>query len=400
MNADKIKEWFKNLRLPRGVVIAVCVLPAVLTALFYALRWFPVVMDWAAIHISAPIRGFLGMLSALYPVSMMEVLLTVAGIWLIYYIVKTIMATVRRRGKMRILGRRLLPVAIAALYFWGLFCWLWNSGYHAPGFAVKNGFTGEEVTAANLAAVTWFFAEKANELSALVDRDDEGRYIANRRGMFAASTEIYSHLSSEFPSLGGRLYRPKPMMYSWLMSRTGYSGMYFALTGEVNINTRPPGSMMPLTVAHEHAHQLGVFAEDEANFVGIMACITSENTVFEYAGYLSGLTHLMNALSSEDVAALFEIWDSLSEEVNRDRRESSDFWWAQREVRIGVGFIDNVLTNVVVTVSDAVDTVYDEFLKSQAQELGIRSYGACVDLIVEYFMTRGLIESESEEPVI
>jgi len=395
MITDNIKEWFKSFRLPRGVTIAVCVLPAALTALFYALRWLPVVMDWAVTYISAPIRGFLGMLSAPYPFSMMEVLLTVVGIWLIYYIAKTIMETVRRRGKWRILGKRLLPVGVAALYFWSLFCWLWNSGYHAPGFAAKNGFSGDTVTVETLTAATWLFADKANELALLAPRDSEGRYTASRREVFTVSTEIYQNIAYEFPSLNARLYRPKPMMYSWLMSRTGYTGMYFALTGEANINTNPPGAFMPATVAHEHAHQQGVFAEDEASFVGIMACITSENPVFEYAGYLHGLTYLMNALSSENLAAWFEIWDSLSEEVLRDRQENSDFWRAQREVRIGVEFIDNVLTNVVVTVSDAVDTVYDEFLKSQAQELGIRSYGACVDLLVEYFATRGLLFESS-----
>ena len=145
---------------------------------------------------------------------------------------------------------------------------------------------------------------------------------------------------------------------------------------------------MPATVAHEHAHQLGVFAEDEANFVGIVACITSGNVVFEYAGYLSGLIYLMRALASVDFEAWLEIGDSLSEEVLIDWQDNSDFWQSQRTVNTGIGFLDNVLTTVTVTVSDAVDTIYDGFLRSQNQELGIRSYGACVDMLVEYFASR------------
>jgi len=381
----RLADWFRRFRLPRGVIIAVCVLPAVVTALFYALRGLPGVMEWATAYISSPVRGFFGMLSAIYPFSMMEITLTAAGIWLVYYIAKTVSATVRRRGKWKILGKRMLPLLVAALYVWGLFCWLWNSGYHAPGFAAKNGFAGGGATVAGLAEATRLFAENATELSLLVERDDEGRYVGDRRRMFAGSMDIYDNVSKEFPSLGGRLYRPKPMMFSWLMSRTGYSGMYFALTGEANINTWPPGTLMPATVAHEHAHQLGVFAEDEANFVGILACVTSGNTVFEYAGYLSGLIYLANALVSEDEQAWQEIRDGLSEEVSRDWRENQEFWQAQRRVETGVGFLDRFLTSVTVTVSDAVDAVYDEFLKSQSQELGIKSYGACVDLLVEYF---------------
>jgi len=379
------KSWYRRIKLPRGVIIAICVLPAVITALFYALRSFPGIMDRAAIYVSAPVRGFFGMLSAIYPFSMMEIALTAAGIWLIYYIIKTVGATVRRREKWKILGKRMLPLLVAALYVWGVFCWLWNSGYHAPGFAEKNGFAGGGATVLSLAEVAGFFANKANELSQLVDRDDDGRYVGNRREMFAASLDIYENISGEFPGLAGRLYRPKPMIYSWLMSRTGYSGNYFALTGEANINTWPPGALMPVTVAHEHAHQLGVFAEDEANFVGILACVTSGSAVFEYAGYLSGLIYLANALASEDMAAWNGIRDSLSDEVARDWNEHREFWQSQKRVETGIGFLDSFLTRVTVTVSDAVDSVYDEFLKSQAQELGIKSYGACVDLLVEYF---------------
>jgi len=391
MNREKTteKKWTRPvIKLPRGVIMAICLLPAVLTALFYALRYIPGVMGWATIYISAPVRGFLGMVSSVYPFSMTEVLLTIGGIWIIYYIVKSIMVAAHRRGKWKILGKRLLPILVLGVYIWGLFCWLWNSGYHAPGFAVKNGFTGNTVTSENLAAVTRMFAEKANELSLAVIRDDDGKYAEDRREMFAASTGIYDNITSEFPGLSGKVYRPKSMMYSWLMSRTGYSGMYFALTGEASINTNPPVVHMPATVAHEHAHQLGVFAEDEANFVGILACVKSGEAVFEYGGYMLGLSYLLNALAHENSGEWFEIMESLSDEVMRDRQENYDFWASQRTVNTGVGVIDNVLTTVTVTVSDAVDSVYDSYLKSQSQELGIRSYGACVDLLVEYFSVR------------
>ena len=385
MNTNSAKKWFQRIKIPRGVIIAVCVLPAVITALFYALSPLRGVMDWTALHISAPMRGFFGALSAIYPFSMMEIFGTALGIWLIYYLVKTIMVTVRRRGKWKILGVRLLPVGVAALYLWGMFCWLWNSGYHAPGFAERNGFSSGGVSAQSLVEVTSLFAEKANELSQLVERDEDGKYIGNRREMFAASLDIYENAAAEFPALEGRLYRPKPMMYSWVMSRTGYSGMYFALTGESNINTYVPLSIMPYVVAHEHAHQLGIFAEDEASFVGILACVTSGDIVFEYAGYLTGLMNLLNALSRDNAEAWREIADTLTDEVSKDWHEYYEFWQSQKRFETGIDFLDDILTTVTVSVSDAVDAVYDGYLKSHKQELGIKSYGACVDLLVEYF---------------
>jgi len=390
---EKIKNWYSShIKIPLGVVIAICIFPVILTALFYLLRSYRGVMDWVVIYISAPIRGFLGLLSSIYPFALMEILCTAAVIFIVYYIVKSIRDTSRRRGKWKLLGKRLLPLLVAAFYVWGLFCWLWNSGYHSTGFAERHGFSSEGITVSELAAVTQLFADKANELSELVERDDDGRYTADYRVTFAESTSIYRNISSEFPSLAGRLYAPKPMLYSWLMSITGYSGMYFALTGEAMINTQPPGTFMPMTVAHEHAHQLGVFAEDEANFVGILACVTSENIAFEYAGYMAGLNYLLNALMfSGDFmsSGLSEEWfiivSSLSENVVRDRQENAIFWATRTTSNTGITFLDNVLTTVAETTNDAVNTVYDGFLRSQNQELGIQSYGACVDLLVEYF---------------
>ena len=386
MNIRPRRNWkLSAIKLPRAVIISVCVLPAVLTGLFYALCRVPSVMDWAATRISRPVRGFMGLVSSIYPISMMEVLCTAAFIWLIYYIIKSVMVTVRRRGKLKILSKRFLLVVVTVLYIWGLFCWLWNSGYHAPGFAEKNGFTGGGVSVEDLTSVTRLFADKANELAPLVRRDADGRYDVARSEIFDAATGIYQNIYSEFPSLNGKLYRPKPMLYSWLMSRTGYTGVYFALTGEANINTYPPETLMPATVAHELAHQLGVFAEDEASFVGIAACVKSDNTVYEYAGYLSGLMYLMNALFTVDYIAWIEIGGGLSDEINRDWQDNFEFWQSQKTVNTGIGFLDRILTSVTETVSDAVDTVYDGYLKSRDQVLGIKSYGACVDLLVEYF---------------
>ena len=378
-------KWYQRIKIPRAVVIIICALPCVLTILFYILRSSPDAMDWSQTYIGGPIRGFLGLIYSIYPISVTEIFIVAAIIWFIYYIIRTIMVTAHRRSKLKILGKRMLPVGVAAVYIWSMFCWLWTGGYHAPGFAEKNGFRGGGVRVEDLTAVTRYFADKASELSQVVERDEDGVYIGDQRAMFNMSTGIYSNIAKEFPSLGGRLYRPKSMLFSWLMSRTGYTGMYFALTGEANINTNAPAFLLPATVAHEHAHQLGIFAEDEANFTGILACVKSGIPIFEYAGYLRGFLYLMSALSSADPDAWSDIRESISDEVVFDWQSNYDYWQSQKIVETGIGFLDNILTSVTVTMSDAVDSIYDGFLKFNDQELGIQSYGACVDLLVEYF---------------
>lgn len=342
-------------------------------------------MDWVVVSLSSPIRRFLGMLSSIYPISVMEILIAAAIIWFVYYIIKTIMVTAHRRSKLKILGKRVLPVIVAALYVWSLFSWLWNSGYHASGFAVRNGFSGAGISVSDLADVTRLYADKASKASVLVQRDEDGAYIEDRRKMFRMSTDVYKNIAVEFPSLSGKLYSPKSMLFSWLMSRTGYTGVYFALTGESNVNTNAPSFLTPATVAHELAHQLGVYAEDEANFVSILACVTSGVLEFEYAGYLRGLMYLSSALISADPDAWYEIRDTLSGEVVLDWQINHDYWQAQKTVETGIGFLDRLLTSMTETVSGTVDAVYDGFLKSHNQELGLQSYGACVNLLVEYY---------------
>ena len=382
---DRILEAIKNFKLPLWAKITITAVPAVLILLFYILRLSPSVMGWAQRNIAAPIRGFFGLISSVYPFSLMEIFIAVVIIWIIYFVIKTVRMSLRRTDKLIIIRRRFIIFATVLMYIWGMQVWLWNSGYFAPGFVERNSFRQEGVTVEQLADVTRHFAQRANALAPQVLRDEDGRVVEDRRELFAVSVYVFDNIVDEFPCLDGRLFPPKPMLFSWLMSRTGYTGVFFAITGEANVNTQMPIFLMPATIAHEHAHMLGVFSEDEANFVAVLASITSGITAFEYAGYLFGLMHLMRPLQQADPEAWQEIHQSLSVEVLFDWQENFEFWQAQRTVNTGVGFIDNILTRLGRVTRDVVNNVYDGFLRANRQELGLQSYGAVVDLLVEYF---------------
>jgi hypothetical protein len=159
------------------------------------------------------------------------------------------------------------------------------------------------------------------------------------------------------------------MLYSRAFSRLGFTGFYFAFTGESNINTHSPACLIPSTIAHELAHQLGVFAEEEANFAGIAACVTSGIPMYEYSGALSALMYLSSALRSADAELWASVSGGLCDEVRRDWSDNSAYWESMR-TDTGVGVIANA--------------VYDRYLKANGQPLGVKSYGACVDLLVEW----------------
>ncbi|MDR1217271.1 MAG: DUF3810 domain-containing protein, partial [Oscillospiraceae bacterium] len=274
--------------------------PAVLVGLYHLVRLNTGVMDAVNTGISAPARAFLARVSSGLPfVSLAETLCTALVLWVLYHIIRTVSRVAHRRGWRAILLKRLYAVALVALYIWALFCWLWGVGYFASGFAARSGLGGAGgVELQDLYGATVFFANLANERSADVARDDGGHFAESVQDIIALSDGVYDGISGQFPALGGAHYPPKPMLYSRVYSRLGFTGFYFALTGESNINTDAPGCLMPSTVAHELAHQLGVFAEEEANFAGIAACVTSGIPVYEYSGALSALLYLSSALRS------------------------------------------------------------------------------------------------------
>jgi len=120
------------------------------------------------------------------------------------------------------------------------------------------------------------------------------------------------------------------------------------------------------------AHQRGVHSEEEANFSAVAACVTSNITVYEYSGYLGGLIYLLHALETADPNAAQDIRASLSDGVRQDMADNVDFW-----------------TRHETAATEAVTAVYDSYLKYNGEELGVSSYGACVDLLVTWMETRG-----------
>jgi hypothetical protein len=163
--------------------------------------------------------------------------------------------------------------------------------------------------------------------------------------------------------------RAKPVIISEILTRMHITGVYSFFTGEANINIMVHGSTLPAILAHEHAHHLGIFSEDEANFVAILACDLSGNDVYRYSGHLFAYNHLARALSRVDHDGYLEIEKSLPEDVRADLRFHRDYW-----------------KQFDTWVSDVSDSIHDDYLKNQGQELGTKSYGAVVYLLVAYYL--------------
>lgn len=344
------------------------ILPLLLVGLFYLLRDNRAAMDFWVFSVLAPVAQGMGRMWSWVPFSVMEVMVTAAiGGTVLWLLRAVVLAVKQRQGKAFL--RRLLALGAAWLWVWCCLCWMWNVTYYASTFSQRSGLNAGPCPAEELAAVTAYFAYQTAQLSDEVPRDEGGHFSLSREEILNRGVSAYENLTSEFPCLTMKSVRAKPMVFSRLQSIMGFTGMYFPYTGEANVNVDFPACLLPCTVAHEMAHQRMVASELEANFVGVAACTTCDDVVYQYSGYLSGLMDLSSALWSVSP----ETWNAIVQayftpEMLVDWNDNSDYW--------------NALAS---PVEEAAEKVYDSYLKGNDQELGIRSYGACVDLLVAYY---------------
>ena len=341
--------------------------------LYLALRHDRGLMNGFADRITTPLKGALGRLCALTSLSVMELLYVLAGAAALVYVVGSVIAVVKARGRR---GRRaygaVLLAADVCLTVYALFCLMWGVNYWTDSFQDRSGITAQPVAAEDLEAVTVYFAQQLADTADSVPRDENGVYAVPKEQILAESTAVYGGVTELFPFLDFRDTGVKAVRCSRFMSIMGFTGVYFACIGESNVNVDSPACLLPSTVAHELAHQRGIAWEQECNFLGVLASVTSGMPDYVYSGWLLGFIHLGNALYETDPEAYWAIRNTLPETVSADLRDNNAYW-------------DQFRDNVVEKVSD---TVYDAALKSYGDANGMKSYSMVVELLVAYYKDR------------
>lgn len=259
-------------------------------------------------------------------------------------------------------GCLILSAAAGMSFFWG-------ANYYAPSFQQKSSFASQPVSAQQLYETTKLFVQRLNETAPLVPRDAQGVCNVSYKTMLSQSGTSLEPLITDYPFLKGRKFNAKPMAYSRFFSVLGFTGYFFPFTGEANINVDTPSALIPSTITHEMAHVRGIAAEQEANFISVRACELSQDITFQYSGWLLGYIHLSNALYTADYEKWAELSQALPQGAIIDLYVNNEYW-----------------KQFEGPVADAADKAYTGFLKGYDQEMGMQSYGACVDLLVKYYL--------------
>ncbi len=326
------------------------------------------VMEWLAGHISMPFKRAASALVDPLPFSGAEAVCLVLGLGALTFLVRGIWRQARGGGG---LAACLLALGALAVWIYAGVCLLWGVHYYTESFEQKAGMGAGGVTLDQLERAALWFRDKVNETAPLVERTEEGNFGYTWQEIFADSPGLYDGVLEEYPFLAGPERRPKPALFSKLMSASNFTGYLFPFLGESTLNVDCPAVFIPVTVAHEFSHQRGVAQEEQANFVGIEACIASGKPAYIYSGYLFGYLHLTNALWEADPQRWAGVEEGLCQEAKLDMALNNAYW-AQYQKKV---------------VANTMQGVYENFLYSYDQDLGMRSYGACVDLLAEKYGT-------------
>jgi Protein of unknown function (DUF3810) len=300
------------------------------------------------------------------PFSLAEVLLVVLIAGAVGLAIRTVVRWRRRaRGSVLVGLARLAATAAAVVLVFDV---LWGYNYDRATVATLLGYEVAPGPPADLVALTRDLIDESARLREGLPEDGHGvlRLADGRGGALARAARGYADegLASRLPlpRLAGR---PKAVALSPLMSYLGVSGIFIPFTCEANVNATLPDWEIPFTAAHELAHQHGFAREDEANYVGYLACRVHPDRDFRYSGTFQAALYVLAALAHADREAYGRERAALPEPLRRDLAALAA-WRRRYESRLG----------------DVQERVNDAYLKTQGQAEGVRSYGRMVDLLL------------------
>lgn len=315
------------------------------------------------------IRGVLSTLTSLAPFSIAEFLLYAMAATVVLCVLIDLVRVLVKRAPFAALVKRLVSIAIMIGALLLLFYATWGLNYFREPLKERMELNVCARSIDQLEALTQKLAKRAKKLRKSLPEDADGIATLENgyRAVLDALPEAYTALADKDATFAGRVTRAKAVTWSRGMSWCGITGIYIGMTAEPNVNVDAPAFLLPHTAAHEMAHQLGVASEDEAEFVGFLACLESEDPSVRYAGVMSMLIRCGNALHEREPERYLAIYDGYGDAMERDLRSQHAYWEA----------FEGKAEELATQTNDA-------YLKHNGQDSGVDSYGEVVDMLLAY----------------
>ena len=352
--------------------------------------------DWYIDHIFPVWLNTYARLTSALSISVGEIMLILA-VGITAFGIGFFIYNLIRRGKYTTgllkYGRTYAWVVLVVGYVMTLNCFIL---YHATGFAQKYMVkeTGTMVvdmsdtavvevdtkgksayTKKNLATLRDYLVEQCNTLADQIDRDEQGTAVYSG-DLIAESVHAMETMGQQYDRLSGYYVTPKYLKCSEFFSQQYIMGYYFPFSMEANINSVMYITNVAPTVCHELAHTKGFIFENDANMIGYLACIQSDDTFLQYCGYLSVLNYVNNDFYKSVNKSTYKKHVRISDRVADDNvfltRED---WQAVEKTAV-------VKTSTVKKVSN---NFLNTNLKLNGVDEGIQQYNEVVNLLLDYY---------------
>jgi hypothetical protein len=328
---------------------------AVLVALFrpgrltvedvYAQRWYPLLQaNLTSISNQIPI--------ALFDIALVLVVALVMATWVF---------TLKRAKKKRLrgIGQAMMSTLViaAVIYIWFLSAWGFN--YARQPLEARLPYDASRVTPAAVRALAEHAVREANRTHAAGHAAGFPGVDAMPQPLITALQEVERELGRPRTTV---MARPKYSLLTPFFRAASVSGMCAPFFLETLVNPDLTGPERPYVLAHEWAHLSGYAPEDDASFVGLLASLRA-GPAAEYSGWLE---LAFTAISQLQPVTQRLVLQNLAEGPRRDQQ----------------AIYDRVVGSRVELVDRAAWKTYDQMLKSQGVEEGVKSYSRVVQLLL------------------
>jgi Protein of unknown function (DUF3810) len=309
---------------------------------------------------------FLRILFGWIPFSFGDVLYLLAGIWLLWKVVKNSSLLFQKKLTRPLLYYKMgkLALIIGSVYI--IFNLEWGLNYNRKGIAWQLHLDTEPYDTSDLQMIQNLLLQKVNETKSILIREQVN--YPSTHELFSRAEKCYRKTSHIFPFLDYRNFSVKPTLYGKLGDYLGFTGYYNPFTGEAQVNTTVPDFLRPYITLHEMGHQLGYAKEDEANFSGYLAAANGRDTLFQYSAYLDLFIYANHELYFFDSTSAKNYAEKLIPPVRSDILE-----WREFDTKYS-SFLE-----------PAVNWIYGKYLEENQQPKGLRTYNAVIEMLIAYY---------------
>jgi hypothetical protein len=277
----------------------------------------------------------------------------------------------RRRLNRKYFVAGLQQVIFFFLFMYVFFNLLWGLNYNRRGIAYQLDLDVKQYSLADLDTLTRVIQDRVNYYAGFVTEAQRDSFDKKSR-LFNSAVAAYKEVAKTWSFLSYHPRSIKPSFYSYLGNYLGFQGYYNPFSGEGQVNTTVPRFLEPYVTTHEMAHQLGYGKENEANFVGYLACRFYPSNAFRYSVYFDMYNYSVGEVSRRDTALARYFQKNAHPQVIKDQKEFRDFYRRYKN-----------------PVEPIVMWGYGHFLQANNQPAGKRSYNEVVAWLIGYYKKFG-----------